>query len=68
MTVSKDKDREPAIPGYIQGSLINILQFDKDMLSEYGLKIAEIFNQMIEEDNLKNKQSAKELDDLFEDE
>lgn len=60
--------KDANIPGYIQGSLLNILEFDKAMFSEYGLKLAEAFRQMREEDEAKLKTAAKELDDLFEEE
>lgn len=64
MTTS-NHDRDKIIPGYIEGSLINILQFDKDMLSEYGLKIAQILQQMNEEDAQKLREEAKKFDELF---
>lgn len=65
---SYEDNRDAAVPGFVQGSLLNILEFDKDMLSEYGLKLAEVFRQMKEEDDAKFRAAGKELDDLFEEE
>lgn len=56
------------IPGYVQGALLNILEYDKEMLSEYGETLAGVLKQIRDEDNAKLQQSAKELDDLFEEE
>jgi hypothetical protein len=53
------------IPGYIEGSLINILEYDSDMLSTYGLKLAQVFKQIRDEDNEKLRQQAEELDNMF---
>ena len=38
------------------------------MLSEYGETLAGVLKQIRDEDNAKLQQSAKELDDLFEEE
>jgi hypothetical protein len=63
-----NQDNWPNLFGSIEGALITIHDFDKDMLSEYGLKIAIHVKQIrdIEQEKLAN--AAKELDDLFEEE
>lgn len=62
------EDKQSDHPGYIEGALLNLLEYDKDMLSEYGLKLAQVFRQIREEEEAKLKTAAKELDDLFEEE
>jgi hypothetical protein len=66
---NKNKDKNiDKIPGSIQGSLLNILEYNSVMLSEYGLTIARQFRNIREAEEAKLKTAAKELDDLFEDE
>lgn len=63
----KDKDIDK-IPGNIQGSLINILEYNPVMFSEYGLTVARIFRDRRDAEAAKLQAAAKELDDLFEEE
>lgn len=67
MTHLKDNkdNKESDIPGYLQGSLLNILDFDADMLSVYGLKVALVLKQIQQEDEAKLKAEAKKLDDML---
>lgn len=52
-------------PGYIQGALVNILEYDSDMLSAYGLALASVFKQIKKEDEQTLQTAAKALDGLF---
>jgi hypothetical protein len=63
-----NQDNWPNLFGSIEGALITIYDFDRDMLSEYGLKIAMHVKQIRDnyEEQLRN--AAKELDDSFEEE
>jgi len=63
----KDKNIDK-IPGNIQGSLLNILEYNSVMLSEYGLTIARQFRDIREVEAAKLQAAAKELDDLIEEE
>ncbi len=64
---NKDKDIAK-IPGNIQGSLLNLLEYNPVMLSEYGLTAARYFRDIRETESANLKAAAKELDDLFEEE
>lgn len=54
------------IPGNIQGSLLNILNFDTRLLSQYGLELATIFLIEKEKHESDLKKAAMELDALWE--
>lgn len=60
-----NQDDNNEIPGYIQGSLINILEYDQYLLSEPGLVLARHYKEIMDKLNETVKRQAKELDDLF---
>ena len=60
----KDKDKDK-IPGYIEGALLNILEYDRVMLSEYGEAIAKAFKQIRDKEDEELRIQAEQLDDLF---
>lgn len=61
------REGENRIPGYIEGGLLNILEYDALMLSDYGLKLAKAFKQVRDKEEDELRLSAKELDSLFPD-
>lgn len=50
------------IPGYIQGALVNIIEYDSEMLSECGLRLATRLRDIRDEEEAKLKTAAEELD------
>lgn len=53
------------IPGYIQGALVNIIEYDSEMLSECGLRLAERLRDIRDNEEAELKAEAEKLDSLW---